>query len=406
MRHQARGITSVALAALLVGSAVNFPKAAPDLPGRPSPQVVESSTHFGFDLYRELLKTSGGRNIFVSPSSISMALSMAANGAAGTTRDAMLGTLALRDISLEDLNRSNAALIEVLQETDPKVRLTVANSLWARMGLAFKKPFLDLNRAFYGAEVRALDFADPASPGIINAWVSEKTSGKIPSMVDQIEPSHVMFILNAIYFKGIWTREFDKQGTREQPFVLQGGKIVNVPMMNQSGRYAHLAGEGFEAVSLPYGEGRFSMYLFLPDQGSSLESFHRSLQADSWGAWMSRFRKDEGSVALPRFKMEYETALKEPLSALGMAEAFDPGRANFTGMLDTREVFINQVKHKTFVEVNEEGTEAAAATSVEVMLTSVRRGPFRIVFDRPFFCAIRDNSTGALLFLGSIYDPR
>lgn len=373
----------------------------------PSPRAVEAGTRFGFDLYREIAKDASGRNVFISPTSVALALSMAANGAAGATRDAMLGGLRLTGLPVDDVNRSAAALLHGLQEADAKVRLRIANSIWGRKGVVFGKAFLDLNRTFFGAEVSDLDFSDPSSPGVINAWVKEKTEGRIPAMVDRIDPQAVLFILNAIYFKGTWTKEFDKKDTRERLFHLPGGPTANVPMMSRHGKFLHLETKGFEAVRLPYGEGRFAMYLFLPASEGGLDALHRALAIDAWKEWMVEFREAEGSVTLPRFKMEYETALKAPLSSMGMAAAFDPQRADFTPMTGSKEAFLHEVKHKTFVEVNEEGTEAAAATSVEIRVTSALISrPFNLVFDRPFFCAIRDDRTGAVIFLGSINDPR
>jgi serpin B len=375
--------------------------------GVPAPAAVEAGTRFGFNLYRGILKTDAGKNVFVSPASVSMALSMAANGAGGTTREAMLKALAVQGLSIDELNRSNAGILGMLQNPDAKVTLTIANSLWARKGIPFRKSFLDLNREFYHAEVSDLDFQDPGSTGVINRWVSDATQGKIPTMIDRIQPDDIMFLLNAIYFKGTWTVAFEKKATAEKPFTLKSGSVASVPMMSQSGRYRYLKGDGFQAVSLPYGKERVSMYLFLPDQAVGLDGFHRSLDAENWSSWMSGFRQQQGSVVLPRFRMKYEIQLNDPLSAMGMAEAFDPRKADFTGLLDAREVFISQVKHKTFVEVNEEGTEAAAATSIGISVTSVQPNtPFHLVFDRPFFCAIRDNESGAILFMGSIQDPR
>ena len=406
MQHAAHRSVWIILAALLLTPPAALSSDSQGAAGEPSPRVVEAGVRFGFDLYREVVKENEGRNIFLSPTSVAIALWMTANGAGGETLAAIQKTLGAPAHGLGEINATMAALLRDLQESDPRVQVHVANSLWARKGLAFKKPFLDLNRTFYGAEVTALDFLDPSSPGVINDWVKERTRGRIPAIVDRIDPQHVLFLLNAIYFKGFWTKAFEPKETRSRPFTLPGGDVIGVPMMNQSGRYAHLAGDGFEAVSLTYGEGRFAVYLFLPAAGSSLDRFERALTADAWSGWMGRFTQEEGSVALPRFKIEFEAQLKEALSSLGMAVAFDPLRADFGGMLDARELFINQVKHKAFVEVNEEGTEAAAATSVEIMLTSARPAPFRIAFDRPFFFAIRDNRTGAVLFLGSVLDPR
>jgi len=406
MRNESWSIAWPALSFLLMFAAGGPPARAGDLDSEPSPRVVEAATRFGFNLYGEIAKASPGGNVFISPTSVSMALSMAANGAGGATRSAMLQAFGSGDLPIDEINLSMGALMRSLEAADPGVRLLVANSIWARKGMAFEKPFLELNRRFYDAETSVLDFLDPASPGVINAWVKEKTEGRIPSMVDRIDPQNILYLLNAVYFKGMWTEAFDRKETRDRPFTLASGTAVDVPMMSRSGRFKHLSTEGFEAVSLPYGDGRLRMYLFLPAPGGDLKGFHRTLTAEAWKDWMSRFRETQGSVSLPRFRMEYEVSMKEALSAMGMGIAFDAARADFSPMVDAREVSISQVKQKSFVEVNEEGTEAAAATSVEITLTSAVMTPFRIVFDHPFFCAIRDDRTGAVLFMGAVNDPR
>jgi serine protease inhibitor len=217
-----------------------------------------------------------------------------------------------------------------------------------------------------------------------------------------------MFLINAIYFKGNWAKQFDRRRTRDLPFTLPDGSQKQRPLMAQSGRFDYYAGQQFQAVSLPYGAGRASMYIFLPEQRSSLRAFRRELSHKSWDAWMRHFRQTEGMLALPRFKIQYEATLNDALKALGMAIAFDGRRADFGGMFADGKpnASIDEVKHKTFVEVNEEGTEAAAVTSIGMMRTSMMpQRSFNMVVDRPFFCAIRDNQTGALLFMGSIVDP-
>jgi len=371
-------------------------------------RLIGSTTRFGFKLFGELSRTDGGRNLFISPVSIAMALAMTYNGAGGETKNEMAHALEIGSISVDDLNRAYSAMRLALASPDPKVRLDIANSLWARQGVSFKPDFIQRTKQFYGAQVTLLDFADPASPMKMNSWVKEKTNGKIDRIIDQIDPMAVLYLMNAIYFKGAWTREFKKPDTKEEPFNAADQQL-RVQMMHQSGDYGYFETPAFQAVRLPYGGGRVSAYVFLPAANSNLASFQKSLTADTWESWMSNFANTPGDIGLPRFKIEYETTLNDALQALGMPSAFDPQRANFKGMADSADnISINRVRHKTFCEVNEEGTEAAAVTSVEMVATSVAvpRRHFKMLVDRPFFFAIRDNQTGTVLFLGSISNPQ
>jgi serpin B len=370
------------------------------------PRLITANTQFGFKLFSELLKQDGNQNLFVSPSSVAIALAMTYNGASGATQQQMAQTLELQGMSLSDLNRANANLKTLLEDSDSGVQLAIANSLWAKQGIPFKPAFIQHNREFYGAQVTALDFADPGAVATINNWVKENTRGKITQIVDGLKPDDVMFLINAIYFKGSWTKAFDKSETVKKPFYTANGRSKQHPLMAQTGSYKYYETDQFQAVSLPYGKKRVSMYLFLPKKASSLSDFTKTLTAENWQQWMSRFRTQSGSVQVPRFKLEYEVELKKALSALGMPIAFDASKATFDA-LSTVSTKIDQVKHKTFVEVNEEGTEAAAATSVGIVATSMPMNePFQMVVDRPFFCAIRDNQTGTVLFMGAIVDPK
>lgn len=367
-------------------------------------KVVSANTRFGFELFAELAREDAGKNVFISPASVSIALTMLYNGAVGETREAMANTLALQGMSLEEINRANAALMEALRGADPEVRLAIANSLWAAADAAFRSSFVQRNRAFYDAEVRAVDFDDPATLAQINGWVKEKTEGKIEEILSRLDPLTLLVLINAIYFKGKWVEPFDEERTEERPFTLLDGSQKQHPMMSRFGSYRYYRGEGFQAVRLPYGQGRVSMYVFLPDRGVGLEAFQRRLTAENWDGWMARFREMEGRVVLPRFKLSYGKTLNEALQVLGMGIAFE-GRADFSDMCAER-AWISLVIHKTFVEVNEEGTEAAAATAVMmVMAVMAPQETFEMIVDRPFFCAIRDDETGALLFMGAIVDP-
>jgi serpin B len=381
----------------------------PTASGALDTRLAAANTRFGFKLYSELVRQSAEKNIFISPSSISLCLAMAYNGADAETRQAMARVLETQAMSLDELNRTYRELKMVLENADAKVQLQIANSLWAREGLMFKPDFIQRTKDYFNAQVTALNFDDPAAPATLNWWVSEKTHGKIDKIVDQIDAQAILFLINAIYFKGVWAKEFDKAKTKPDNFTLLHG-TKQVPMMSQSGNYQYLETKDFQAVSLPYGGGRFSFYVFLPSSSLSFGAFEKSLTEANWQQWMEQFRAMDGDISLPRFRVEYEAMLNDALKALGMGMAFDEGRANFSGMIQTQgqNVYISRVKHKTFVEVNEEGTEAAAVTSTEMHMTAlaVPHQRFNMVVDRPFFCAIRDNTTGAVLFIGSIYDPQ
>lgn len=361
---------------------------------------------FGLNLFAGLTSDERGKNVFISPLSIATALTMVYTGSAAETKEAMAKALSLGRETIPEVSRAAADLRRRINRQDSKVELTIANSLWARNGVRFRNEFLDRNREFFGAEISTLDFADPKSTEVINQWVDSNTKGKIKRIVEQIDAQTVMYLINAIYFKGKWKSEFDKALTGEGTFRLLDGGRKPVMLMSQGGNFPYLKGERFQAINLPYADGSVSMYIFLPNETVPLPDFLKQLTQKNWDAWMNQFRPSEGEIKLPRFKVEYEKDLNDPLKKLGMEVAFDAARANFEGMRAERDLFIQNVKHKAVAEVNEEGTEAAAATSVAIGITSVRMDRFTLIVDRPFLMAIRDNSTGSLLFLGAVYDPQ
>jgi serine protease inhibitor len=367
--------------------------------------VVHAYTDFGFNLFGALRDKAPDENLFMSPTSAAFALAMTYNGAAGETREAMARTLGLAGIGLERANLANREWLNALRDTqDPKVELALANSIWAKQGFPFHAAFYDRNREFYGAEVRELPF-DDAALRTINGWVDRSTRGKIDRILDEISDDDVMFLINALYFKGQWKYRFDEKQTSDRPFTRPGGSQVSVPMMNQQAELEYLRDDGFQMVALPYGNGRFSMVLALPDHGRTLADFLGQATPERWDGWMQQMRKTEVGVVLPRFKLEWDEVLNQPLAKLGMGDAFQPLLADFSEMSPAK-LFIAFVRQKTFVEVNEEGTEAAAVTVVGMRVVCAC-GPEHPVlhFDRPFFFAIRDNATGTLLFLGQLTDP-
>lgn len=373
-------------------------------------RLIAANTKFSFKLYEQALKHRRNQNVFVSPASIMLALAMTYNGAEGETRRAMADALGLESMSLEDVNRAAAALTSVVGSTDSKVQVRIANSLWAKQGFVPKPAFLQRSKEFYKADVTSLDFANPMVTETINSWVSKHTEGTIKKIVDQIDNDVILFLVNAIYFKGEWQVSFDKEKTKDDMFRLADGRRKKLPMMFQSGNYLYQKGNDFQAIVLPYGTGSRSMYVVLPDENTSLDDFERNLTAENWEIWMKSFGLAPGELTLPRFRIEYAADLKEMLKALGMAEAFNPAKADFSGIAEPppgQRIYLSRVMHKAFAEVNEDGTEAAAVTSVTASLTSVSVPPKNFVMrvDRPFFFAIRDNSTGTLLFIGSVMDP-
>jgi len=370
-------------------------------------RLTAASSRFSLKLYDQIRKRDTSKNTFVSPTSIMLALAMTYNGSNGTTREAMARALEIDGMSLEDANQAFADLKSMLAPTDPKIQLKIANLLWARKGFTMKPAFLERNKQYFGAEIASLDFGDPAAAQTINSWVSKATEGKIEKIVNQIGSDDVLFLINAIYFKGRWQFEFDKQKTKPDVFKVAGGAQKELPMMSQSGSYFYNEGKDFQSVALPYGKGGVSMYVFLPNEQTGLDQFEKSLTPENWDTWMRSFGARSGIVMLPRFKVEWEQNLNETLKSLGMAEAFDE-RADFSQIAEPvagNKIFISEVLHKSWCEVNEEDTVAAAATSVRMGVTSAPPPPFVMKVDRPFFFAIRDNKTGFVLFMGSVRNP-
>jgi len=327
---------------------------------------------------------------------------MAYNGVSGETKQEMTKVLEFTGMTPQEINAANQALQNSFQKVDPNVQVLIANSLWAQQGFSFKPEFLQTNQEYYQANVTELDFINPQALTIINNWVSQKTQGKIEKIVDKISPDDVLFLINAIYFKGNWQTPFDKSQTANKTFFLTDGSSKQHPMMSQEGIYGSYETDIFQAVSLPYGkEGALAMYIFLPNSNSNLVTFLQQLTPENWNQWMKEFSWEPGIIEIPRFKIEYKVELKSTLKALGMAGIFDISKADFSAMTDDN-VAVASVKHKTFVEVNEEGTEAAAVTSIKLL----RGLPFQMNVNRPFFCAIRDNTTGTILFMGTIVDPQ
>lgn len=368
--------------------------------------IVDSDNRFGLKLFQEIVKAQKDTNVFISPLSVSMALGMTLNGANGTTREAMINTLELAGLSDQQINENYKSLMELLVGLDPKVRFQIANSIWYRNDHVFEELFFNQCKNYFDAEVAGLDFSDPTSKDIINAWVDENTNGKIKEIVERINPNNVMFLINAIYFKGIWTFQFDEKGTFDDQFYLPDNSSVPCKMMAQKEEYAYFENEQIQAVDLPYGDGLYSMVIILPNSKVTIDDLILAMDQSTWNEWLSKFEKQEGNIFLPRFKLEYKIKMNDVLKALGMEIAFSDVEADFTRIFQQGGLYIDEVNHKTFVEVNEEGTEAAAVTSVVI---SERSGGglegFVMHMNRPFIFVIREHHSGTILFVGKIVDP-
>jgi len=369
---------------------------------------VSANTGFAVRLMRELHRSQSGSNIFVSPLSVSVALSMAYNGADTTTKEAMAAALGFDDMSDEEVNAGFKALIESLLSADKDVSLNIGDSVWIKSGFAegVKPAFTDALSEYYLSEVYVRPF-DGSTITEVNSWIEEETNGMIKKMVDDLDADTVMFLINAIYFKGAWVDKFDTSLTKAADFTTADGSTVNVDMMSRVGEYAYSNDGAVQVARLPYGRDKIAMYVFLPAEGTSLESFTDGLTGEELEAYFAKLHVSELDLRLPKLKLEYgKVDLKDALTSMGMGEAFDRGSADFRGIADVspERLFIAFVDHKAVVEVNEEGTEAAAATNVGIGVTSA---PMRTEFivDRPYLFVIRDDRSGCILFSGLISDP-
>lgn len=373
-------------------------------------RLIAASNSFGLSLFREVERTSRDTlpNCFMSPLSVTMALGLLYTGAAGETEAAMRRTLEFEGLTLEEVRQSYRDLIQMLRELDHGVHFSLGNSIWYREGISFTPRFLESSRTYFDARVEALDFNAPAAARRINDWVRRATEGHIAEVVSAPLPALAwMYLLNAIYFKGDWTAPFDPALTHSGRFRRADGSTTTVRMMSH-GKSIGVRVTGNDnplIVDLPYGGHAFSMTIALPRDPSGISSLVAGLTAERWNAWMGGLRRDMCEVRLPTFKLESDVILNGALRALGMGIAFESGKADFGPMRAERDVHVTQVRHKSYVDVNEEGTEAAAATSVMVYGFGGSHAVRRVLVDRPFVFAIRDNLSGTILFLGRVLDP-
>ncbi len=375
--------------------------------------LVDGNNAFAFDLYRQVAE--GSDNLFFSPYSISIALAMTYAGARGDTESQMADALRFR-LPQEQLHQGFNALDQELAKRgegaegkdDEGFRLNIVNAIWGQRDYPFLDEYLDVLARNYGAGLRTLDFVEEpeASRNIINKWVEQQTEDRISDLIPQgaIDPLTRLVLTNAVYFNAAWESQFEEAATRQDSFYLLDGSRILVPMMSQIANFGYVSGDGYRAIELPYDGNELSMVILLPDAGG-FEAFQDVLDSGQLAATIDSLNPTRLALTMPKFKLESTLNLKDTLSAMGIIDAFDPEVADFSGMDGTRELFISDVVHKAFVDVDEQGTEAAAATAVVVGTTALPADPLEVTVDRPFIFLIRDIDTNSILFLGRVTNP-
>lgn len=370
--------------------------------------LIDAGNTFAVDLLAQVHRAAPDSTVFLSPLSASMALGMTMNGAAGDSYDQMRATLGFGSLGMTEINTSYRDLIRLLGDLDPLVQLDLANAIFHRQTFQIEQPFLDTVRAYFDARVQGLDFDDPAAVDVMNDWVRQATGDRIREIIEApIDPLTMAFLMNAIYFKGDWTTEFEEDDSYTGPFHLRDGGTADVRFMKKADTLAYRASPAWQAAEIPYGGGAWVMTVAIPRDDHTLDAVVDDLEAllDPGAEW----EEQPVEVHLPRFELEWERELNEDLKALGMVDAFIPYVADFTPMYRKgleEGLHIKKVKQKTFLKVDEKGTEAAAVTVVEVGLECGGcGGPPTLTADRPFLLAIRERLSGTVLFAGFIVEP-
>lgn len=372
-----------------------------------SSQLILADNEFGLELFQQIRDESTEENIMISPLSISVAFAMAYNGADGSTKTEMEKAMKLNGLTPEQINNSYKMLINALQSLDKDVVFELANAIYYADGFQVKTDFLNINKNIYDAEVEKLDFAAPAAVETINNWVAGKTHNKITKIVEQLNPLDRMVLLNAVYFNGIWKNKFAEEGTHNLPFTKTDDTTIEVAMMNKKEKLDYISNSLFSAIKMPYGEGQYNMIVMLPANGKNAQDVINSLSSENWKSWESAFKvTDNVVVTMPRFKFEFKTELNKVLTKMGMAKAFQPGIADFS-KISAEDLYISAALHKSYIDVNENGTEAAAVTSITFSNTSAGNEPPKTYFtvNKPFVFTITEKDTEAILFIGEVQHP-
>ncbi|RPA68289.1 serpin family protein [Cyclobacteriaceae bacterium YHN15] len=371
-------------------------------------EMVQSNAEFAIRFFQEMEKENL-ENYFTGPFSIHQALSMAMNGNEGEILQEYLDVLAYHGLSKEEANQAVKSLTTYLKEVDPKVKVNIANGIWYREGLSVQVPFKSAMETYYDANISALDFNEPNAHQVINNWIASQTNDLIKNMLDGIPREAVMYLVNAIYFKGDWKYQFDPQKTKKEPFYPENAAAVQVDMMESKGKVGLKIGgnEKVNYLEIPYSTGQYQMTILQPNSGS-LDGILPEITAENLMFWSENAREASVILKMPKFKMKHkENDLRVKLENMGLITPFSPNSDNFTKIFEGTfpPMLISRVIHEAIIEVDEKGTEAAAATIIEIGLTSMPSGPTIITLDKPYYFLIKEKSSGAILFLGKLGSP-
>jgi serpin B len=363
---------------------------------------ISQDNGFAFDLLKNTITSSGETNVFISPLSVSIALGMTWNGANGATKTEMETALKMSGMSVSDINGYYQVMQSTLPGIDPTTKLSIANSLWYKTGFVVKPDFLKVNSDYFNAYIKEMDFSQAWALDTINNWCAKKTNNLIQKPLSEIPTYAVMYLVNAIYFKGIWRKHFETKNTTEANFTNELGNQVKVNMMYQKDTFAYAQDNYAQYLDLPYGNKAFNMTVILPNDGKSTTDVLNQLTPDTWSNTLQSMTSRVTELYLPRFSNQNLFSLVKPLESMGMNLAFS-GYADFSN-ISNADLQISNVIHSTYVAVTEEGTEAAAVTLVEIAETTSAYPLPPVIFkvNKPFVFVIREKSTGVILFIGEM----
>jgi len=384
------------------------PQVVSDLtPTEKSAKIIAADNRFGMELFQKVnASLAVPENTMISPLSVSLALAMVYNGTQGDTKTQMEDMLHKANLTADDINQSYKDLVTSLVSHDPKVELSISNAIFYRNTFHIKDNFITTNQNYYKAEVAGLDFTkNTETLNTVNGWVNTQTKGKIDKIIEKVNPEDVMYLLNAIYFNGEWKYRFDPKDTYNLNFTKEDNSVIQAPTMTIENPFNYYSQQDFQMLEMPYGSGKYSMLIFLPASGKKVDDVISQLTSDNITNWISKLTEQKKKLFLPKFEFKFDNSLVDKLKALGMTDAFNDSKANLSGISDDAKLVITEVMHKTYIKVDERGTEAAAVTGITVGVTSV--GPDQNTFrvDHPFVFAIREKDTSSILFIGKVMDP-
>lgn len=404
-----KGIISLLCLILVLfacNKAENEPKVSDIASSEKSAKIIAADNQFGFDLFKKVnTSLDEPKNTMISPLSVSLALAMVYNGTGGETKTQMEEMLHKAGLTPEDLNQSYKNLVAALTSHDPKVLLSISNAIFYRNTFSVKDNFITTNQNYYQAEVAGLDFTKEAETlNTVNGWVNDKTKGKIDKIIEEVKAESVMYLLNAIYFNGEWKYRFDATNTMDLPFTKEDHTVVQVPTMMIENPFNYYSDQNFQMLEMPYGSGKYSMLVFLPATGKTSGDVISLMNPENINGWLEQMTEQKKKVYFPKFEFKFNNSLVDELIALGMTDAFNDAKANLSGISEEAQLVISEVMHKTYIKVDERGTEAAAVTGITIGTTSAGPDPsFRV--DHPFVFAIREKDTRAILFIGKVMNP-